>query len=422
MLRILTLFAILCFAYSQQTLIYSGKLIDGNSDKVLTHKTIVILDKKIVRIDDGFTKASATDKVIDLKDKTVLPGLMDLHTHLASEYSKNYQLKEFTFNEADYAYTSVGFAKKTLMAGFTTVRELGGPISTPLRNAIAKGLIVGPRIFSAGTALATTGGHADPTNGWATKIMGNPEAQDGIVNGIESARKAVRQNYKNGADLIKITATGGVLSVAKNGQNPQFSMEELKAIVTTANDYGMHVAAHAHGDEGMQRAIIAGVRSIEHGTLMLAETMKLMKKHGTYLVPTVSAGKWVEEKAEIDGFFPELVRPKARAIGPMIQTTLGKAYKAGVKIAFGTDSGVSPHGENGKEFKFMKDAGLPAMYVIKTATKFAAELLGVEETLGTISNGKIADIIAVNENPIDDISTMENVVFVMKEGRVYKNN
>lgn len=422
MLRILTLFALLCFAYSQQTLIYCGKLIDGNSDKVLTNKTIVILDKKIVRIDDGFTKASATDKVIDLKDKTVLPGLMDLHTHLSGEYSKNSQLKEFTFNEADYAYTSVGFAKKTLMAGFTTVRELGGTISTPLRNAIAKGLIVGPRIFSAGTPLATTGGHADPTNGWATKIMGNPEAQDGIVNGIESARKAVRQNYKNGADLIKITATGGVLSVAKNGQNPQFSMEELKAIVTTANDYGMHVAAHAHGDEGMQRAIIAGVRSIEHGTLMLPETMKLMKKHGTYLVPTVSAGKWVEEKAEIDGFFPELVRPKARAIGPMIQTTLGKAYKAGVNIAFGTDSGVSPHGENGKEFKFMKDAGLPAMYVIKTATKFAAELLGVEETLGTISNGKIADIIAVNENPIENISTMENVVFVMKEGRVYKNN
>ena len=308
------------------------------------------------------------------------------------------------------------------MAGFTTVRELGGVISTPLRNSIAKGLIIGPRIFSAGNSLATTGGHADPTNGWAKRLMDIPNSNETIVNGVESARRAVRQQYKNGADHIKITATGGVLSVAKNGQNPQFSMEELKTIIETANDYGMHVAAHAHGDKGMQRAIIAGVRSIEHGTLMSNKTMKLMKKYGTYLVPTVSAGKWVAEKAEIDGFFPELVRPKARKIGPMIQSTLRKAYKAGVKIAFGTDSGVSAHGENGKEFKFMVEAGLPAMYTIKTATKFASELLGIQETLGTISKGKIADIIAVEQNPIKNISTMENVVFVMKAGKIYKNN
>jgi imidazolonepropionase-like amidohydrolase len=421
MIKLIVLFITSVFIYAQQTLIHCGKLIDGNSDKVFLNKTIVVKNKTILRIDNGFTKASASDEVIDLKDKTVLPGLMDLHTHLSGEYSKNSRLKGFTYNEADYAYASVTFAEKTLMSGFTTVRELGGAISIPLRNAIAKGLIVGPRIFATSKALATTGGHADPTNGWAKKIMGDPNAKDGIVNGVESARKAVRQNYKEGADQIKITATGGVLSVAKNGQNPQFSMEELKAIIETAKDYGMHVAAHAHGDEGMRRAVLAGVRSIEHGTLMSAKTMKLMKKKGTYLVPTVSAGKWVAEKAEIEGFFPELVRPKARKIGPIIQTTLGKAYKAGVNIAFGTDSGVSAHGDNGKEFKFMQEAGLPAMYIIKTATKFAAELLGVQDKLGTLSKGKIADIIAVNENPIDNISTMENVVFVMKEGKVYKN-
>ena len=405
----------------QRTIIHAGKLFDVANEKVLEEKTIIVAGTKIISIENGFITPNKEDRFIDLKKKFVLPGLMDMHTHLSNEYSKNNRLKGFTFNEADYAYQSVRYAKKTLMAGFTTVRELGGTVSTPLRNALRKGLIVGPRIFSAGKSIATTGGHADPTNGWGKHIAGNPGAKEGVINGAESARKAVRQRYKNGADHIKITATGGVLSVAKNGQNPQFSMDELKVLIKTANDYGMHVAAHAHGDEGMQRAIIAGVRSIEHGTLMSKETMKLMKKHGTYLVPTVSAGKWVAAKAEIDGFFPELVRPKAKKIGPLIQSTLGKAYKAGVNIAFGTDSGVSSHGDNGKEFFFMVEAGIPEMYAIQSATLFAAELLGIEKELGSISEGKIADIIAVDENPLENIRTLEKVTFVMKSGKVYKN-
>jgi imidazolonepropionase-like amidohydrolase len=383
----------------------------------------VLIDKgTIIDVLEGYMDPGTGDTAIDLNNYTVLPGLMDMHTHLSGESNPKKYMERFTLDLDDYAYQSIRFAERTLMAGFTTVRDLGGPVNTSLRDAIKKGYLVGPRIFSAGKSLATTGGHADPTNGMKFKLMGDPGPAEGVVNGTPDARKAVRQRYKNGADLIKITATGGVLSVAKSGENPQFKEDEIRAIVETAADYDMHVAAHAHGAEGMKRAVRAGVRSIEHGTLMDEETMDLMKERGTYYVPTISAGEFVAEKAMVDGYYPEIIRPKAAKIGPQIKNTFKKAHQAGVKIAFGTDSGVSYHGDNAKEFLYMVEGGMAPMAAIQSATRVAAELLGIEDALGTIEVGKTADIIAVKGDPIKDISALQDVVFVMKDGVVYKND
>ncbi|MFQ5674827.1 MAG: amidohydrolase family protein [bacterium] len=410
-----------CGLLAQNTILHCGKLIDGKSNRARSEVSIVVSNDKIIDIRDGYINGRDGDTIIDLKNQSVMPGLMDMHVHLSGELSPKSYSENFYMNPEDYAYRSVPYAKRTLLAGFTTVRDLGGEVNTALRNAIKKGYVIGPRIFSAGKSLATTGGHADPTNSLNRKLMGNPGPKEGVVNGLEDARKAVRQRYKNGADEIKITATGGVLSVAKSGQNPQFTEEEIRAIVETAKDYNMHVAAHAHGAEGMKRAIRGGVRSIEHGTLMDDEAIELFKKYGTYYVPTILAGATVAERAKIDGYFPALVRPKAAAIGPQIQQTFSRAYKAGVKIAFGTDSGVSHHGDNAREFVLMVEAGMPAMEAIQSATRVPAELLGIEDELGTLETGKIADIVAVPGDPLQDISVMTKVAFVMKEGKIYKN-
>ncbi len=411
-------------SFSAQTIIYAGRLIDGVSNKIVKEKSIVVKDGKIVAVKKGYINLGNKYHYINLKDKTVMPGLIDMHVHLSSEFSKKSYSEGFFMNDADSAFRSTTFAKKTLMAGFTTVRDLGAKdgIIISLRNAIKKGWVEGPRIFAAGKAIATTGGHADPTNNLNRKLIGDPGAKEGVINGPYEARKAVRQRYKEGSDVIKITGTGGVLSLAKSGLNPQFKMDELKEIVDTAKDYGMTVAVHAHGKEGMKRAVIAGVDSIEHGTYMDKEVMQLMKKHHTWYVPTITAGKWVAKKAQQPGFFPELVRPKAASIGPVIQETFAKAYKFGVAIAFGTDSGVSAHGENADEFIYMVEAGMPAMKAIQTATMNAAKLLKQDKVLGSISKGKIADIIAVDGNPLEDISNMKRVVFVMKEGVIYKDS
>lgn len=407
---------------AQTTYVLCGKLIDTKSGTINTEKTIVVKGNKIVKVMDGYVMPKGSN-LIDLRDKVVMPGLIDMHVHLEMEYDNKARINKYILNEADIAYNSVKFAKLTLQNGFTSVRDLGGTgVNISLRNAINAGKIPGPRVFTAGKALATTGGHADPTNGSSRELIGDPGPKEGVVNSIEDAKKAVRQRYKNGADCIKITATGGVLSVAKSGDNPQFTIEEIKAICDMAKDYGMHVAAHAHGDEGMRRAIIGGVKTIEHGTYMSDATMELMKKYNAYLVPTITAGKEVAEKAKIKGFYPDIVVPKALAVGPQIQGTFARAYKKGVGIAFGTDAGVFKHGNNGKEFRFMVEAGMPAMETIQSTTITNAKLLDMEHEIGQIQEGFFADIIAVNEDPTKNISTMENVVFVMKNGIVYKKN
>ena len=420
------LFLILFISLSinaQDYYLHAGKLFNSKEGKMLDNMTIIVSGNKITDIKKGFEIPKNDNSVIiDLKESTVMPGFIDLHVHIESEYNPEKYLNEFTAEESEIAFSSLKFAKRTLMAGFTTVRDLGGSgVNISLRNAINKGEVIGPRIFTAGKAIGTTGGHADPTNGWKKSIAGDPGPQDGVINGVDDARKAVRERYKNGADVIKITATGGVMSIAKNGQNPQFTIEEIKAICETANDYDMIVAAHAHGDEGIQRAVIGGVHTIEHGTLLSEESMKLMKQYGTYYVPTITAGKEVAANAKIPGYYDELVVPKALAIGPKIQSTTERAYKAGVNIAFGSDAGVFPHGKNAKEFKYMNEAGIPVIECLQAATIVNAKILSMENEIGQIEKDFIADIVATKLNPENDISTLENVVFVMKEGVIYKN-
>ncbi len=411
-----------------QTYIHAGRLINGHDGEVHEDQTIVVSEGKIISIEDGFIDVPAggqqETQLIDLSDHTVMPGLMDMHTHLMMQHHAKVYSEKFFMNEADFALRSTVYAKRTLMAGFTTVRDLGdnGTNSVSIRKAINEGWIVGPRIFTAGKSLATTGGHADPTNGTKGDFRRDAGPVDGVINGVADARKAVRQRYKDGADLIKLTATGGVLSLAVNGQNPQFTEEELTAIVTIAKDYGMTVAVHAHGTEGMRRAVLAGVDSIEHGTFMSPEVMALMKERGTYMVPTLMAGDWVGKKAKEEGYFPAVVRPKAAAIGPVILKTFAKAHAAGVKIAFGTDSGVSEHGNNAREFELMVAAGMKPMAAIQAATLEAAKLLRVDDRLGTLKPGLIADIVAVKGDPIENISLMKKISFVMKEGVVYSGH
>ncbi len=406
---------------AQKTYIWCGVLIDGISDAPKKNVTIVIEKNKIISVESGFANAPANTKTIDLKTKTVTPGWIDMHVHLESETKKGNVAEKFITNPPDIAFESVKYANVTLMAGFTTVRDLGGTgVNISLRNAINKGYIIGPRIFTAGKTIATTGGHADPTNGYRKDLMGDPGPKDGVINGPYEAYQAVRQRYKDGSDLIKITATGGVLSQAKDGANAQFTEEEVKAVVAAAKDYGFKVAAHAHGAEGIKRAIRGGVNSIEHGTFMDDEGMQLMKQYGTWYVPTITAGKSVGDSAKIPGYYTDIVTPKAIATGPQIQSTFAKAYKAGVKIAFGTDAGVYKHGLNWLEFGYMMEAGMPAMEAIKAATISAAELLGMKDQLGSIEAGKLADIVAVDGDPLIDSKVFGKVVFVMKDGVVYK--
>ena len=407
--------------FSQKTYIWCGSLIDGISNEPKKNMTIVVEKNKIIAVENGFSKTVPTDKTIDLKTKTVTPGWMDMHVHMESETNPNAYLERFTLNPSDIAFNSIPIAERTLMAGFTTVRDLGGNgVNISLRNAINKGQVKGPRIFTAGKSIGTTGGHADPTNGYRKDLMGDPGPNVGVINSEEDGRKAVRQRYKDGSDLIKITATGGVLSLAKNGQNPQFTEDEIKTIVETAKDYGFTVAAHAHGAEGMKRAIRAGVNSIEHGTLMDDETIELFKKYGTWYVPTITAGESVADSAKKEGYYPAVVAAKAKVIGAQIKFTFAKAYKAGVKIAFGTDAGVFKHGQNWREFGYMIEAGMPAMQAIKAATINAAELLGMKDQLGSIEVGKLADIVAVDGDPLADPKVFGKIIFVMKDGVIYK--
>ena len=419
----LFLFLSISHFINADTLLHVGNLLDTNDGKVAKAVTIKIKGNKIAEITKGYATPTQNDEVVNLKQSYVLPGFMDMHVHLAQEYVPKAERQSKI--EPEYrALFAANAASKTLMAGFTSVRNVGdgGMETISLREAINQGLVIGPRIFTSGKTIATTGGHGDPTNGMPKDNYAPPTPEEGVIDSPEEAIKAVRQRYKDGTDGIKITATGGVLSVAKSGENPQFTDAELIAIVSTANDYGLWTAAHAHGKEGMKRAVLAGINSIEHGTYMDQEIMDLMKARGTYYVPTIMAGDWVAEKAKIPNFFPALVKPKAEKIGPQITSTFAQAYKAGVKIAFGTDSGVSAHGDNWQEFILMTNAGMSNEDALKSATIETAKLLRVEDQLGQIKPGMFADIIAFQKNPIEDISIVKNVSFVMKDGVIYKQS
>ncbi|KAF1695237.1 amidohydrolase [Pseudoxanthomonas jiangsuensis] len=401
--------------------LHCGRLFEAREGRLLGPHTVSVREGRIAAVSAGIPAVSGAGAV-DLRGHTCTPGWTDLHVHLEDQSGPQSYAEGFRLDPVDYAFRSVGYAEKTLLAGFTSVRDLGGEVAPHLRDAIAQGRVRGPRIFAAGKSIATTGGHADPTNGYnslLSHLLGPPGPTEGVINSVEQARQAVRQRYKEGSDVIKITATGGVLSYARSGDAPQFTEDEIGAIVATARDYGYRVAAHAHGAEGMKRAVLAGVTSIEHGTYMDEEIVALMKRHGTWYVPTISAGRFVADKAKIDGYFPEVVRPKAARIGALIQDTFARAYRAGVKIGFGTDMGVGPHGENAREFLYMVEAGMPAAAALQSATVRAAEVLGVDDQ-GTLEPGKRADIVAVPGDPLADIGVVMDVAFVMKDGVVYK--
>ncbi len=353
-------------AFAQKTYIQCGKLIDGVSNTARAQVTLIIEGKPIIYIQKGFITCGTKDKVISLQNKTVMPGLIDCHVNLESQGSKNALLEGFTLSDADIAYQAAVCTKRTLMAGFTTVRDLGGNgVNISLKKAVQKGLVDGPRIIKAGRAISASGDHMDISVGFRDDAFNHKmKPDDGIADERDELIKAVRLQFKRGSDLIKIASTGGILDLSEDGAGAQFSIDEIKAVVETAKDYGLKVACHAHGAEGIRRAILGGVISIEHGTFMNDEDMQLAKKYGTYYVPTIIAGKSVSDSAKINGYFPPAIARKALEVGPQVQQTFAKAYKAGVKIAFGTDAGVYAHGKNYIEFQYMVEAGLALMEAI----------------------------------------------------------
>jgi imidazolonepropionase-like amidohydrolase len=401
--------------------IQAGRLIDGVAATARGQSTILIGGDRIVAVQDGL-QAPAGARVIDLRTATVLPGFIDAHTHITGEGTSNAVVRTATETPLDAAVRSTVYARRTLEAGFTTIRNVGaeGGADVALKRAIDAGLVVGPRIWTARSAISITGGHGDDSNGMRPDLWKAPTWMDGIVDSADEARKAVRYQHKNGADLIKITATGGVLSIGDSGDAQQFTDEEMHAIVEAAHLLGLKVAAHAHGKGGINAAIRAGVDSIEHGTYSDDESFKLFKERGTYLVPTIIAGKTVAEMATIPGHFHPSVQAKAARIGPLIQAMFGRAYKAGIKIAFGTDSGVSNHGDNAREFGYMVEAGMPPMEAILAATRGGSDLIGAADRIGSIQPGRFADVVAVAGDPLKDISELRRITFVMKGGTVYK--
>ena len=400
------------------TLIYAGNVLAVPGEAPKSNQTIIIHDGKIVGIEDGFIEDDEAT-IIDKREMFFLPGLIDSHVHLRGEWSPTSRWEPVTLESGDVAFQAAKHAKTTLMAGFTAVQDVGGPKEIfALKRAINKGLIPGPHIQAAGSAISITGGHGD-THGFKDELIPHMQSET-ICDGPADCRRAVRQAVKNGADVIKITATGGVLSNTNAGTGQQFFNDELEAIVEAATKMGRKVTAHAHGKDGIESALKAGVQSIEHGTYLDAGTAALFKKHNATLVPTVLAGMTVVDWAENKNWLPPNSVKKALEIGPQMQDMMRTAYENGVNIAFGTDTGVSEHGKNAPEFKFLVAGGMSEMEAIESATTVAAKHIGLDDKIGTLVTGKQADLIAVNGNPLNDIEELLDVDFVMKGGVVYK--
>jgi imidazolonepropionase-like amidohydrolase len=405
------------------TLVRCGHLIAVPGAEPLSEVTVVVKGDRIDAVVPGFTTKVDGAAEVDLRDQWVMPGLIDCHVHITMRFDQTIRPRYATESSELVAIRSTQYARITLESGFTTVRDLGATDTNAvfaLRDAIARGIVVGPRILTAGHAIAVTGGHGDSTLGYRPGLFPEQTPADGIADGPEECMKAVRAQIKLGADCIKLTATGGVLSTSSAGLAKHFSDAELKAIVETAHAMGRRVAAHAHGLDGINAAIIAGVDSIEHGTFLDDSSVKLMKEHGTYHVPTLLAAQTVYDNAATPGYYLPMVAAKARLVGPKAKEMFRRSHEAGVKIAFGTDTGVSEHGLNAREFSLMVAEGMSPMEAIRSATIVASQLLGVEKEVGTIEAGKAADLVAVKSSPLADISQLEHVTHVIKGGAVVK--
>jgi imidazolonepropionase-like amidohydrolase len=415
-------------AADQTVVLKAAHLFDGKSKSLTRNGVVVVQGDKIIDVGSNLA-VPAGAKVIDLGDATLSPGFMDAHTHLTLDFSGDYnkrRLEELDLNVAEQAIKATTYARATVEAGFTTVRDLGSRfvgsrefVDVALRNAINKGVIVGPRMLVATKGIGATGGHFDPTSGFRDFMFGRePDYTDGIVDSPEDIRKAVRFEVKNGANVIKAAVSGGVLSLADEVDTPQFTPAEMAALVDESHRLRKKVAVHCHGDEAAKEAIQAGVDSIEHGSFMKPDTLRMMKNKGTYLTPTLMAAEYIMQKI---GQYPPVLQAKARAAYNARSDMFRNAVKMGVKISFGTDAAVFPHGENAKEFKLMVDLGMSPIDALKSATSSDAELLGIAQKTGTLEKGKLADIVAVSGDPTADITATERVLFVMKEGKIIRN-